>query len=101
MLTRRYEKPEGTDSNPGRWQWLPQMLESRSMHPGMLLLDGGRVLVAGGWSNTAEVLRIPQDDHNGDDYSRAQWTLIECPMSQEFIYTRLVTIGGRILAISK
>ncbi len=57
--------------------------------------------VAGGWSNTAEVLRIPQDDHNGDDYSRAQWTLIECPMSQEFKYTRLVTIGGRILAISK
>ncbi len=101
VLTRRCGKADGTDINPWRWQLLPQTLKSRSMHPGMLLLGSGRVLVAGGWSNTAEVLRIPQDDHNGGDYSRAQWTLVECPMSQEFKYTRLVTIGGRILAISK
>ncbi len=35
------------------------------------------------------------------DYGRAQWTLIECPLSQEFKYTRLATIGDKILAISK
>ncbi len=101
MLTRRYEEAEGADSSPWRWHWLPRMLKTRPWQPGMLLLGTGRVLVAGGKSNSAEVLRIPQDDHNGDDYSRAQWTLVECPLSLEFKYTRLATIGGRILAISK
>ncbi len=77
------------------------MLKSRPWQPGMLLLERGRILVAGGKSNSAEMLRIPQDEHNGDDYRRAQWTLIDCLLSQEFKYTRLATIGGRILCISK
>ncbi len=101
VLTRRYEKTDGTASHPWRWQYLPQMLKSRPWQPGVLLLDSGRILVAGGRSNTAEVLRIPQDDHNVDDYSRAQWTLIDGLLSHVFENTRLATIGGRIFAISK
>ncbi len=70
------------------------MLEARPCEPGMLLLEGDRVLVAGGMSYSAEVLRLPRGD-------QGQWTLIDCRLHQEFMQTRLANVGGRIYAICK
>ncbi len=82
-----------------RWRTLSPMHESR-FKPGVLLLTDDeqiqRILVAGGVSNTTEMLTIACA--NAAD--RGQWTLI-APLSKLFEETSLVCFNGRILALGK
>ncbi len=78
------------------------MFEGRC-RPGVLQLGlpGGidriqRVLVAGGWSNTAEILRI--DCTGASD--RGEWTRIG-PLTRELEITYLVALSSRVLAFGE
>ncbi len=84
---------------PWRWRKLTPMHTERTK-AGVLLLDGNgdiqRILVAGGWSNTAELLKISCTNTS----DRGQWTII-APLSTFFNETSLVCFNGRILAFGK
>ncbi len=92
----------GNASQAGRsWRWrkLSPMRESR-FKTGVLLLSDDkeiqRILVAGGFINTSELLKI--SCANAAD--RGQWTLI-APLSNKFNEKTLVCFNGRILAFGK
>ncbi len=82
---------------PWRWRTLAPMHQS-GVKPGMLLLNGSeesqRILVAGGYTRTTELLTI--SCINSAD--RGQWTLIT-PLSAPFDNTFLVCFNGRLFAI--
>ncbi len=87
---------------PWRWRTLSPMSEGRC-RPGVLQLGppGGndriqRVLVAGGWSNTAEILRIDCTDAS----DRGEWTRI-APLTRELEITFLVTLSNSLLAFGE
>ncbi len=96
LLSNHSYPSEAERGGPWRWQKLPQMLEPRAFHPGMLLLGKGRVLVAGGWSETAKILQLPRDASD-----RGVWTLLTRPMTQELGETFLVNFNHRIIALSE
>ncbi len=81
---------------------LTHMSEGRC-RPGVLQLGppGGndriqRVLVAGGWSNTAEILRIDCSDAS----DRGEWTQIG-HLTRELETTFLVALSSRVLAFGE
>ncbi len=84
-----------------QWQWRKlSSMHNMRVKPGVLLLsdigDTKRVLVAGGWENTAELLTV-RCTNTGD---RGQWTLI-APLSTSFNTTSLVCFNTRILAFGR
>ncbi len=89
----------GRGGDAWRWRQLNPMHDARKCRPGMLLLsssgDRQRVLVAGGFTATAEILHLSCRDPN----YRGQWTRI-APLSTEFYYTFLVEFDNRVYAIS-
>ncbi len=83
---------------PWRWQTLTPMSDGRC-GPGVLQLgppEGStriqRVLVAGGYRDTAEILKV--DCTGASD--RGQWTQIE-PLTRPFEGTLLVAMSARVL----
>ncbi len=87
---------------PWRWRKLTHMSEGRC-RPGVLQLGppGGndriqRVLVAGGWRNTAEILRIDCTDAS----DRGEWTRIG-PLTRELETAFLVALSSRVLAFGE
>ncbi len=89
----------GRGGDAWRWRQLNPMHEARVWRPGMLLLsssggDRQRVLVAGGRSDTAEILHLSCRDPSDS----GQWTLI-APLSTEFCSTSLVEFDNRVFAI--
>ncbi len=82
---------------PWRWRQLSPM-HATPEKPGMLLLNDDeeiqRILVAGGWRSTAELLTIVCTDTS----DRCQWTLI-APLSQRMNETNLVWFNGCIFAL--
>ncbi len=79
-----------------KWQNVSQMNESRRSCPGMLLIGKGRVLVAGGGSRLAEILKLPLNDND-----RGVWTRLTQPLTEYFNQTYLFMLNHRILAIGK
>ncbi len=100
LLTNRPHQARGEQGNRGgqwRWQQLPPMQEIRSLHPGLLLLGRGRVLVCGGgWSTTTEILQLPRDVNE-----KGIWTLLTQEMTQPFLFNYLVNFDNRILAVGE
>ncbi len=87
---------------PWRWRTLTHMSEGRC-RPGVLQLGppGGndriqRVLVAGGWRNTAEILRIDCTDAS----DRGEWTRIG-PLTRELEITFLVALSSPVLTFGE
>ncbi len=99
LLTHTAGAPRGRGGGDA-WQWrkLNEMHEGRIDRPGMLLLQAGgdrqRVLVAGGYSRTAEILQLSCSDPS----DCGQWTLI-APLSKYFSFPFLVEWSNRIFAI--
>ncbi len=84
---------------PWRWRALSPMHKTR-LGPGMLLLSGNeeiqRILVAGGYGQSAELLTISCTD----TADSGQWTLI-APLSKPFSRSALVCFNGRIFAFGR
>ncbi len=85
---------------PWKWSKLPPMLEAHPRRPGMLRLGEDRVLVVGGNSCSAEVLRLPCRS-DGDHNDCVQWTLLARPVTQALKFTFVINVEGRILAFGK
>ncbi len=89
----------GRGGDAWRWRQLNPMHEARELRPGMLLLsssggDRQRVLVAGGRSDTAEILHLSCRDPSDS----GQWTRI-AHLSTWFLHASLVEFNKRIFAI--
>ncbi len=88
----------GGGGDAWRWRQLNPMHEARGWRPGMLLLPSGgdrqRVLVAGGFTATAEILHLSCRDPSDS----GQWTRI-APLSTRFSSTSLVEFNNRVFAI--
>lgn len=91
-----------TTDQPGevwRWRTLNPMLERRCCKPGMIQLeqvgssDVQKVLVAGGWSRTTEVLKFSCND----PFDCGQWTIVG-PLTRLFKSTFLVGLKDSIFA---
>ncbi len=97
-LLTRTAGASGGGEGVWRWRKLNKMNERRDERPGMLLLHAGgdrqRVLVAGGCSDTGEILQLSYRDPS----DCGQWTLI-APLSEWFCDTFIVEWSNRILAI--
>ncbi len=82
-----------TRSTDGQWSWRV-LAEMTAKHrtPGAVLLPGGdRVLVAGGFSQVAEVLELPKDDTDP-----GKWTQVP-GFNFRVMESWLVNFNGRVL----
>ncbi len=84
-------------SNKCPWWWSPlaPMLFERNNTCGIIELENGRVLVAGGGSKTTEIFKIPAIDM--DDLG--QWTQM-ASLTRTFTTTYLVNLKGVLIAFS-
>ncbi len=76
----------------GAWSWR-EVAESPNHfeEPGMMLMDDGRLLVAGGMANETQLFDLPRSDTD-----LGQWTVLKAE-SRGFRYGHLINFCGRIL----
>ncbi len=94
---------QSNDGNSVTWRWRTiASMRNRRINPGVLKLDHlgdanvQKVLIAGGRTDTAEILTISCSD----EADLGQWTLIET-LNRKFECTYLATTSSRILVFGE